>query len=165
MARNTNQAPVVRRPELDALRDAVINSIAPIDNIAAAVDELLQRQQILEAAYLSLARDVEYILGAEGEELTEEASAAAKEVWDSDSLEKQFYDPATAFMFAAAEDDEGRFDDDGGYPPRENPTPGITPDAYIDESPEEEAARLIAEAQATTAEAIRAAEAANEEAL
>jgi hypothetical protein len=135
MARNTNQAPVVRRPELDALRDAVINSIAPIDKIAAAVDELLQRQQILEAAYLSLARDVEYILGEEGPEPEGEPFSADDYEEHPTENEVESYRRDTGV-------EETHWEDDGG---------AALPET--DESPEEEAARLIAEAQAT-AEAL-----------
>lgn len=120
MARNTNQAPVVRRPDLDAV-EVRVNQI--FEALAQGHGELLQRQQILEAAYLSLARDVEYILGGEPEDgggLTEEELAD---------------DPR---LHGPSGENRNKQDDDD--------VADVLP--ATEESPEEEAARLIAEAEA-----------------
>jgi hypothetical protein len=122
--RNTQRTPPRQRTPVQALEQRVDTWIASAGEVIGRLD---RQQQILERAFMSLAGDIEYIsavldaegmLAGEGDDLPEQEATEQQ-------MAEDYPEPS--------DDNVGLYAEDGSIP---------------DESPEEEAARLIAEAAA-----------------
>jgi hypothetical protein len=132
--RNTQRTPPRQRTPVQALEQRVDTWIASAGEVIGRLD---RQQQILERAFMSLAGDIEYISADLGGLLAEGMlGGGGDELPESDEEGQQAWEDHEIAAVGALPTDV-RVDPD-------NPAHEV---ALDEESPEEEAARLIAEAE------------------